>query len=159
MPEPDAPTTTASDDDTGASLTNSDSSADGPSREAARRRVQLREVEAERDALRDRLAAAQRREAVRLIGDRLAQPGDLFDIGGTALDDLLDDDGAVSAERLDAAVDDLLAARPGLAAPKPPVWPDLANGPRGEAPTAPPATWASTLGALRDGRRDAVAKP
>lgn len=103
----------------------------GGNREAARYRTRLREVEAERDGLRERLAAVQRAEVERLAGDRLAVPGDLFDIGGHDLAGLLDDAGDVDRVRVEQAVGGLLDTRPGLARQTRQKWPDMGQGQRG----------------------------
>ena len=68
-------------------------------RENANRRGALREVEAERDALRDQVAALQRAEVERLAAERLADPSDLWRHDGVELDALLGEDGGLDAER------------------------------------------------------------
>ncbi|ANQ71719.1 hypothetical protein [Rhodococcus sp. 008] len=95
---------------------NTDSSGSGNS-EAARRRVQLREVEAERNALRTRIESLQSAEIARLAAPGLAQPLDLFDIGGMTVADLLTDEGDVDPDKVSDAVADLVTARPGLSNP------------------------------------------
>ncbi len=93
------------------------SPADGgrAARDAARYRTQLRETEAERDQLADRVDGLLRREVNRLAADRLAQADDLLALGPAALADLLDDEtGTVDPAKVTAAVDALLEDRPGL---------------------------------------------
>lgn len=84
-----------------------------PNAEAAKYRTQLREAERQRDALAVRIEAFQRAEVLRLAAD-LAQPEDLFTVGDVTLTDMLDDEGGIDAEKVSAAVADLLESRPGL---------------------------------------------
>jgi len=88
----------------------------GAGAEAARYRRQLRSVEAERDGLREQLAAAHRREVDRLASVHLAVAADLFTIGGVDLADLVDAHGMVDEQAVLAAATALLETRPGLAA-------------------------------------------
>lgn len=122
-----------------------------PDAEAGARRKQLRETEqardaaaAERDQLAARLDAMQRRDVERIAATRLAQPDDLWTIGGTALADLLDDGGDVDETTVTAAIDALLEARPGLAKPAPRKFPDMGGGQRGGPVDAPPS-WRDVL--------------
>lgn len=85
-----------------------------PNREAAKWRTRLREVEAERDQLAERLTAFQRREIEAQLGDILAQPGDLFEVGRAEVSDFYDDDGQLRADELRAAAGALVEQRPGL---------------------------------------------
>lgn len=96
---------------------NEDESAgkNGGNAEAARYRRQLRDTEAERDALTAKVEAYQRAEIERLAGE-LAQPADLFTIAGVTVADLLGEDGEISAEAVAEKVAELLAERPGLSA-------------------------------------------
>lgn len=84
------------------------------SREAARYRVALREVEAERDALRSTVQAFRQAEVTRLAGQHLADPDDLFTIGKAEVDALLAEDGTVDVAKVEAATTALLDARPYL---------------------------------------------
>jgi hypothetical protein len=84
-------------------------------REAASRRVALREVEAERDQLRSEVEGFQRAEAERLASQRLRDGSDLW-TAGVELGDLLED-GAVSDERIAAACSRLLEEKPHFARP------------------------------------------
>lgn len=81
-----------------------------PNREAAKRRRQLREVEAERDALRERLDSYDRAEVERLAADHLADPGDLW--LSTSIADLRSDDGALDTEKVAAELARVTAERP-----------------------------------------------
>lgn len=120
-----------------------------PDAEASARRHQLREAEqarddalADRDRLAERLTTMQRREAERLAAARLAQPGDLWDIGGADLTDLLDEHGDVNPAAVAEVVANLIDTRPGLAAPGP-KYPDMAGGRRSHTDQA--VTWANIL--------------
>jgi hypothetical protein len=95
-----------------------------PNAEAARYRRQLREVEAERDALTDRVRDYQRRECEAMVADLLDVPGDLFDIGQVDVNAFYDDDGTLNEGELRAAAGALLEERPRLGKPRPagPRW-------------------------------------
>lgn len=73
-------------------------------KEAAKYRRQLREAEAERDTLTERVAALQRAEAERIAGEKIAQPSALW-ASGVTLDTLLDADGNVDAGKVREATD------------------------------------------------------
>lgn len=120
-----------------------DTQPEGGNAEAARYRTRLRATEGERDTLAQQVERMQRAEAERLAGERLAQPSDLFDVGGTALADLLTDDGDVDADRVTAAVQALLDARPGLHRDAKVTWPDMGAGQR--ETSAPTKTWGAVL--------------
>lgn len=107
-PAPPADPLGASDD------SNDRAEPDGPGREAAKYRRRLREVEAEREQLGERLAAYQRAAVEQLAGERLAVAADIFDVGRVHLADLVNEDGQVNADAVTAAVGELLASRPGL---------------------------------------------
>ncbi|MBZ6088981.1 hypothetical protein KVH02_11680 [Streptomyces olivaceus] len=83
--------------------------------EAAKYRTKLREAEASLEAANARITAMQRREVAELAGKSLAVGADLFEIGGAELDSLLNDDGDVMPDAVQAAAEVLLAKRPGLA--------------------------------------------
>lgn len=74
----------------------------GLSRRDVKYRERLRETEAERDTLRATVESMQRREVERLTAEHLVKPGSLWTVG-VKLEDLLDDDGAVDAEKVRAA--------------------------------------------------------
>ncbi|OKH86037.1 hypothetical protein EB75_09620 [Mycobacterium sp. ST-F2] len=81
-----------------------DSGIEGPddgtgNREAAKYRRKLRETEAERDTLVQRLESMQRAEAERLAGEHLAKGVALW-LGDTALADLLNGDGNVDPDKV-----------------------------------------------------------
>jgi hypothetical protein len=84
----------------------------------ARYRVERNEARAERDALAERLAEYQTREVHRLAGE-LAQPSDLFEVGGAKLSDLLTEAGSVDSDAVAEAVSALITARPGLSVTPP----------------------------------------
>lgn len=83
---------------------------DSPNREAARYRVKLREVEAERDALAGQLDAV-RRQVAEGHATGLARPSDLW-LAGTVVADLLDDAGAVDPAKVAAAVNTVRSEHP-----------------------------------------------
>jgi hypothetical protein len=91
-----------------------------PNSEAARYRVQLREVQAERDALTERLTGYQRRECEAAVADLLEEPADLWDIGQADLSAFYDDDGTLDEEQLRAAAGALIDQRPKLGKPRGP---------------------------------------
>lgn len=86
-------------------------------REAASYRRRLRAVEAERDALVAQVDARDRADVERLASDKLADPSDLWQGGVVELTALRGDDGALEPERIAAAVDAVVAARPHWAKP------------------------------------------
>lgn len=77
--------------------------------EAAKYRRKLRDAEAERDGLIDRLQVMQRSEAERLAASKLADPQDLWR-DGAQLADVLDDAGHVDATKLDGLINGVLDA-------------------------------------------------
>lgn len=84
------------------------------SREAASYRVRLREAEAERDSLRERLDRLQRAEVERLASaGGLAVAGDVWQFGAS-LDTLRGEDGTIDAETVEGLIAALLRDRPGL---------------------------------------------
>ncbi|MBX9147976.1 hypothetical protein [Rhodococcus qingshengii] len=97
--------------------------------EAARYRRQLRDTEAERNSLTVRIEAMQRTEILRLAGDELASPFDIFEIGRALLPDLIDDAGDVDPAKVAEAVSGLVGSRPGLSIharlPKPNAYPNF----------------------------------
>ena len=78
----------------------------GGNREAAKYRKRLRDTEAERDRLADRLQTMQRAEAERLAGEHLTKGAALW-IGGTELADVLDDDGLVDSDKVAARAEEV----------------------------------------------------
>ncbi|MDX3056668.1 hypothetical protein PV394_16190 [Streptomyces sp. NE06-03E] len=107
--------------------------------EAAKWRTKLRETETRLEAAEARTAALLRKAVVGRVADRLAEPEDLFSLGGAELTALINaDDDSVNGEALDEAVADLLAKRPGLAATPEPAWGDVGQGSRGAVPAAEP---------------------
>ena len=85
--------------------------------ESGRRRHQLREVESERDRLRDRVEAADRSEVERMVGDRLVDPADFWS-NGTHLAALKNDDGEIDREKVDDAVESSDPGKPHYAKPQ-----------------------------------------
>lgn len=86
-------------------------------RRDARYRQRLRETEAERDALLQRVEHMQRGEVQRLTADRLADPQDLW--RETELADLLDEHGNIDTTKVDSRVGALLGEHPHWATPTP----------------------------------------
>lgn len=79
--------------------------------EAAKYRRQLRDSQAETEALRDRVTTWERRHAEQAAAAKLADPADLW-AAGVTLDDLRGDDGDLDPAKIDAALDEVLAAHP-----------------------------------------------
>ncbi len=108
-------------------------------KEAAKYRVRLREVEAERDSLAERLAGQQRTEAERFAtqvgagGMRMLAAGSDLWAAGVVLGDLVDEDGQVDPERVKQAVGRVLAEHPHWAHR----WPSLNGGVRTTAEAGP----------------------
>ncbi|NKY57229.1 hypothetical protein [Nocardia flavorosea] len=97
-----------------------------PGAEAARYRRQLRDTEAERDSLRERITGYERGEAERLAAAGLADPTDMW-AGGVRLDDLRGEDGQIDPEKVAAAVSTLTEQRPHWRRPTTP-RPDMRQG-------------------------------
>lgn len=68
-------------------------------KEAARYRRRLRDVEAQRDALADRLETLQRREIERLAA-QIVEKGAAVWLGGAAVEDFLDNDGEIDPDKV-----------------------------------------------------------
>lgn len=118
---------------------------EGGNGEAARRRRQLRDTEAERDTLAGHLERHRLRDLERAAGEILAEPGDLLALGGQDLDAFVGESGDVDADAVRAAARALVDTRPGLKAPT------RQSGPIGQgrigAPVKSGATsWAEALG-------------
>ncbi|ORA07421.1 hypothetical protein [Mycobacterium arosiense] len=90
-----------------------------------------------------RIEAYQRREVERLAAD-LAQPGDLLELGGVSLADLLGEDGEVDPEAVAEAVAALVESRPGLAKNPRQRAVDPSQGLGGQSGKASP-TWGDLL--------------
>ncbi len=116
--------------------------------EAAKWRIRLRAVEAERDGLAARVAAFTRAEVERHAAPRLADPDDLFSLGKVEVADLLDDEGEVDPEKVEQAVTDLLERKPRLARNYEPDADGFDGGARKSVSNSPP-TWGSVLGGRR----------
>ena len=82
---------------------------------AAGLRARAQDAEAARDAALTLVEALRQREAERLAETKLAAVADLWEYGAVSPDDLTDDAGLIDPAKVDAAVDELLEARPGLA--------------------------------------------
>lgn len=115
-----------------------DPGTDGGDREAAKYRRRLRETEAERDTLTASVDSLRRQLVDNLAAPALVDPGDLWRLG-VDLADLLADDGAVDVDKVNGAIEAVLAERPHLAAPRAPRA-DLGQGARGKPIGADPWT-------------------
>lgn len=109
-------------------------------KEAARYRRQLRETEAERDTLRERVEAMQRAEVERLAG-HLSQPSAIW-AAGVELADVLDEDGNVDPGKVTPAVT-AAAESLGLARASRTPRPDPSQGATGTGPRR--NEWAEAL--------------
>lgn len=94
-----------------------DSGAQG-SPEAAKYRRRLREAEAQRDALSERLAAAQRREVEQLAGKQLGDGADLW-LTGAKLESMLTEAGDVDPAKVADAAKLAVEQRPHWAKHRP----------------------------------------
>ncbi|MEE2855401.1 MAG: hypothetical protein VX424_22430 [Actinomycetota bacterium] len=116
-----------------------------PNSEAARWRRQLREVEAERDALTERVQGYMRRECESMVSDLLDVPADLFEIGQVDVTAFYDEDGTLNEGELRAAAGALLDMRPRLGKPRPegPRWQNFGQ----HSPPPPPrgSSWGDVL--------------
>jgi hypothetical protein len=81
-----------------------------PNAEAARRRRQLREVEAERDQLRERLDATHRAVVEQQAADLFADPSDLWH--ATPIEELRGEDGLIDPEKAEQAMNQVLEQKP-----------------------------------------------
>jgi hypothetical protein len=111
-PEPDQ----AAHDDQG---DEGDALESSPNSEAARYRTRLRETEAERDQLAERLAGYRRGECERAVADLLDVPADLWDVGLAEAGQFYGEDGELDEAELRAAAGALIEERPRLGKPGP----------------------------------------
>ncbi|OZE85525.1 hypothetical protein CH298_23035 [Rhodococcoides fascians] len=91
-----------------------DTAGKGPNAEAIKYRTKLRAAEVERDQLAATVQTLQRAEVGRLAGAILAQGGDLLELGGHELADVLNEDGMVDPERVTELAKELQLSRPRL---------------------------------------------
>lgn len=110
-------------------------------KEAAKYRRQLRETEAERDALAQRVETLQRAEAERIAGETVTRPAALW-AAGIELPDLLDADGNVDPHRVREAVR-TAAESLGLARASRTPKPDPSQGAHGHG--APANQWETAM--------------
>lgn len=111
-------------------------------REAAKYRTRLREAEAQRDALAQRVEHFQRNEIERIARAHLASPADLLTLSGNQLSDYLTESGDIDPEKINADAAVILAERPGLRKPVPATDPTQGHG--SPAPRAEPS-WGALL--------------
>lgn len=122
----------------------------GANKEAAKYRRQLREAEAARDQLGERLAALQRGQAETLAREHLADGADLWR-DGLDLAALLDHNGQVDAAKVAEAAQATVAAHRHWAAPRPPKrnpagsGGGLRSGATGRDDYRPAASWQKVL--------------
>jgi hypothetical protein len=116
-------------------------------KEAAKYRRRLRETEAERDTLTERLTTLQRSEAERLAAAALTDGADLWR-EGTELADLLDDDGNIDPDKVTAAATSVSHAHPHWRKREPAAPPAstvTSNGKIGPGPGPEPRSWTDVL--------------
>lgn len=113
-------------------------------REAANYRTQRNEAREALAAAEARIEAFQTREVERLAAEKLSNPADLMALGGVALADLLDDDGEIDPEKVDAVAAEILDSRPGLHKQRHPSGYDPTQGIGGNPGKAQP-TWGDLL--------------
>ncbi|MFG3204834.1 hypothetical protein [Streptomyces sp. NPDC048192] len=106
---------------------NTSGEGNSANREAAKYRTKLREAETKLEAAEARIAALLRKEIEAHAADKLAVGADLFEIGKVNVEDLTDPEGNVMPDAVDAAIEALLAKRPGLGNPNRP-WGDVGGG-------------------------------
>jgi hypothetical protein len=134
-PAPSVPDPPTSPDET--QTTTPPAEGDDPAklrREAAAYRTRLRESEADAKRLAERVREMQKANIEGSVSGpgRLADPSDLWLT--TKVDDLLDEDGAINAEKVKAALDQTLADHPAWKDRK---GPGLGGGVHGEQRTVP----------------------
>jgi hypothetical protein len=113
-----------------------------PNSEAARYRVQLREAEAARDVLAERLTGYQRRECEAVVADVLDVPADLWDVAQADITAFYNEDGTVNEAELRAAATALVEQRPRLGRPQDPRnW-----GQHGATPSGGSVGWGTVIG-------------
>jgi hypothetical protein len=109
-----------------------------PKSREQRYRQERNAARAEVEELQQQVSLYQSMEVLRLAGDRLADASDLVLFAD--IDDMLTEHGMVDPEKVTAAVEELLAKRPGLQkGARPPAPPSFAQGNRGAPAKA--ATW------------------
>ncbi|MFD4633345.1 hypothetical protein ACFVYR_34985 [Streptomyces sp. NPDC058284] len=109
-----APDETSADSDTSPASGTQPGEGNSTNREAAKYRTKLREAETKLEAAETRITALLRKEIEAYASKQLAVGADLFTLGEVAVADLLDPQGNVDTETIDASVEALLVARPGL---------------------------------------------
>jgi hypothetical protein len=95
-------------------------------RENAAWRRKFREAESALQAQAEQIAAYERADLERLAAEKLANPADLALV--VDVDQLREDDGSLSSEKVGAAVDRVLAERPHWAKSQPESEPEPDNG-------------------------------
>lgn len=131
----------------GANDNGTDSDEDhAPNTEAARYRRQLREAQAERDGLAERLAGYQRSECEAAVADLLDVPTDLWDVGQADVNAFYGDDGTLNDAELRAAAGAIVEQRPRLAKqPETPPTPNWGQVSAGHAPPGSGPSWGDII--------------
>lgn len=143
------PDTSNTSDSSNDNTDNGDDARRNSSSEAASRRRQLRETEAQRDALAAKIECMQRAEISRIAATELAQADDLFTVGGNTVADLLNDAGDVDPGKVKEKTAELVRLRPGMSKHAyripPPRYPNFGQGSSG-AGTVQSASWSAVIG-------------
>lgn len=142
---PEAPEVTPDAPEAAETQDGDDTDKGNPNREAAKRRSQLREVEAERDGLRGQLEAAHRQLIEQHVSSRLVDAGDYWRYGDGTVP-MADDGVTLDAQAIEQHVQSILTARPhlakrGIPAPNP-AQGSSSNG----VPRVSELTWSEALG-------------
>jgi hypothetical protein len=137
-------TASATDDGQPAEATQEGREESSPNQEAAKYRTRLREAEGQRDTLAARVEGLQR-YVIESKAAKLAEPGDLFTVGGHSVADFLDDNGEVDEAKVTDAVDQLTTARPRLSRWQQQVESIAAGAPSGGSSSPGGASWHDVL--------------
>lgn len=100
-------------EDTGEAPEGPENGTERPMPREQRYRLQLREAEAQRDALAQRIEAMQRMDIERVAAELLAQGSDIF-MAGADVSEFLNDEGGIDYDRVRASSRELAKDRPGL---------------------------------------------
>jgi hypothetical protein len=122
--------------------------------EAAKWRRQLRDTEAERDALRERLDATHRAQIEATAADAFHDPTDLW--SATSLDQMRGEDGLIDPEKAEQAMNGVLESKPHWRKPEPAPesngFPEVHQGARSSAEPPAPSFGAQLQKTVRGGR-------
>ncbi|BBX70097.1 hypothetical protein [Mycolicibacterium psychrotolerans] len=118
-----------------------------PRTREAKYRKQLRDTEAERNSLKERLESRDRADVERMVVTKLTDPRDLWR-ADVSLADMVGDDGEIDTAKVDEAVANVIAAHPHWAVQRPnPAAPSSAVGFGASQPEIDdePPTWQSVF--------------